>query len=388
MRTIDLSITDRCNLRCGFCYIKKKFDNPKGEISRNLKFMDWIVKQFRESQYYEKYPDKRIIQINLYGGEPSVAWDSINALLNYTKEISDIKIYYSIITNMSLMNEEKINYCIKNHIGIHPSIDGCKEVEDMFRKTINGSTVSDQVFRNARILISKLSYRSCRSTICPETAQYMFKSIKFLCEEIGFKIVNQILAEGCDWNDNNLEIVKEQVSKITDWWIEKMRKGEHYSLYYIRNMLLGIWNPMRRRKLCSSGLSRCAIDTSGNIWPCHRFCNEDTPKEYLLGTINTGVTNFELMEKLRNFDMAEYHKEKCSKCIAVNSCHALCLHEMMNQGKGMFEPVEHYCKLWPFYYTEAMRAHSILVAEKNQFYLNLYKPQRSINRLNLNRKKS
>jgi len=382
-RTIDLMLTNRCNLNCSFCYIKKrKKNNPEEEIEINLKHMRWIVKQFRESEEFQTHPEHRRIGINLYGGEPTVAWESVKALVEFQKEISDIEIHYALVTNMVLMNEEKINYCIANKIGVHPSIDGCKEAEDMFRVTVSGATVSDIVFKNAKFLLSKIPYRSCRSTICPETAPYMFKSIKFLCEDIGFRTVNQILAEGSDWNEDNLNILKEQVTKITDWWIEKMRQGEHYSIYYIRNMLMGIWTPIRRRKLCSSGIGRCAIDTNGNIYPCHRFCNEDTQKEYLMGNVDSGVDNFELIEKLKNFDMAEYHKGKCSKCIAVNSCHALCLHEMMNQGKGMFEPLDHYCKLWPFYYQEVMRAHSILVAEKNSLYLKIYKPKIPIRRRN------
>ena len=374
-RSVDLMLTERCNLRCSFCYIKKKEFVNSEEIKRNLKFVNWFVKQFRESENFEKYPQNRILSINLYGGEPCVAWDSVKELVEWRKSISDVNIQLAIITNMSLMDEEKINYCIANRVGIHPSIDGCKEAEDMFRKTADGNIVSDDVFKNAKILLSKLPGRSCRSTICPETAPFIFKSVKFLCEDIGFKTVNQILAEGCKWDDESLEIIKEQTVKITDWWIEKMREGKHYSLYYIRNMLMGIWMPMRMRKLCSSGVGRCAIDTTGNIYPCHRFCNESTPKEYLLGNVDTGINNFEIQEKLKNFDMAEFHKDKCSKCIAVNSCHALCIHEMMNQGKGMFEPLDYYCKLWPFYYQETMRAHSILIAEKNKLYLQIYKPK-------------
>ena len=119
-----------------------------------------------------------------------------------------------------------------------------------------------------------------------------------------------------------------------------------------------------------------AVDTNGNIYPCHRFCNDSTPAEYTMGNIHTGgVVNKVLEDKLKNFDLASYHKEKCSTCIAVNSCMALCIHEMMLAGNGMFEPLPHYCKMWKFYYTEAMRAHAIMDAEKNQLYYSLYRPR-------------
>jgi radical SAM protein with 4Fe4S-binding SPASM domain len=245
----------------------------------------------------------------------------------------------------------------------------------MFRLTEKGETVSDKVFENARRLTSKLKGRSCRSTICPETVPYMFKSVKFICEDLGFDINNQVLAGGVKWTDQDIEGIKEQTRLISDWWMDKMRMGKHYSLYYLRNMFTGIWMPIRNRKLCGAGCGHASIDTDGNIYPCHRFTNESTPKEYLMGNIfQEGVTNLELENKLTSHDVAVYLKDKCSNCIAVNSCHALCLHEMMLNG-SMFDPLEHYCKIWPIYYQEAMRVHSIMMAERNQLYMNVYRPK-------------
>jgi len=321
LHSVDFALTRRCNLRCAFCYIEEKTsETPAGEVERNLNTVEWIVGQYRAGM------------------------DDIPAE--------------------------------NRRIGIHPSIDGCQEAEDFFRRTEKGVPVSDTVFRNAKVLTGKMKGRSCRSTIAPETARWMLKSVRFLCEEIGFETVNQVLAGGVKWTDEALDVVRQQTVELTDWWIDCLRKGVHYSLYYMRNMLTGVWNPMRDRRLCSSGLSRAAIDTDGNIYPCHRFCNVSTPAEYKMGNIHEGgVINMELENKLKDFDVAAFHKDKCATCIAVNSCHALCLHEMMLQGKGMFEPLEHYCILWPFYYREAMRAHAILTAEQNQKYLQIYRPR-------------
>jgi uncharacterized protein len=364
-------LTRKCNLKCAFCYIQEKAPvEVKDEVARNINTCNWIVKQFRAEP-----SQNNKLQINLYGGEPTCAWDSVQALVGWAKEIKDIAIKFCIVTNMVLMDETKIDYCISNNISISPSIDGCKEVEDMFRITAEGKTVSDQVFKHAKILTSKLKGRSCRSTISPQTAPYMFESIKYITKELGFSTVNQILAGGVKWADKDIEVVREQTEKITDWWLDEMRTGNHYSIYYLRNMFNGIWNPVRRRGLCSSGMSHGAIDTNGNIYPCHRFCNESTPEEYKMGNINeSGFTNTKLYDILRSFDLAKHHKDRCNRCPAVNSCMALCLHEMMLNG-SMFEPLEHYCKVWPIYYSEAMRAHAILDAEKNQLYYRTYKPR-------------
>jgi len=375
--TVDLMLTDKCNLTCSFCYIKNKRQvSAPEEVQRNLDTCNWIVNQYRAD--IETTPfNRRYIRISLYGGEPTMAWDSVKALADWTKTILDVKVNLNIITNMVLMDEEKIDYCIANNISISPSIDGDKATEDTHRVTATGATVSDQVFANARILNSKVTSRSCRSTVTPETVKYMASSVKYVTEELGFNMVNQILAGGINWTDVDIKLIEEQVILITDWWLAKMREGKHYSIYYLRNMLNGIWNPMRCRHLCFSGKNHIGIDTSGNIYPCHRFCNADTLPEYNMGNIhNGGFVNTALRTKLLAFDLAAYHKENCSNCIAVNSCRALCLHEMMLAGNGMFTPLSHYCKLWPIYYKEAMRAHAIMDAENNQLYYNTYKPKK------------
>jgi len=384
LSTVDIMLTNKCNLRCAFCYIgqhKQDETTVEDEIKRNISTCEWIVKQYRDQS---KDLKNARINLNLYGGEPTVAWDSVKALAAWRDGVKDIQVQMGLVTNMVLMDEAKIDWCIANKVGIHPSIDGCQEVEDMFRLTADKQTVSDKVFANAKVLTKKLPYRSCRSTICPETVSYAFKSIKFLTEEIGFTTVNQVMAGGVNWTDESIAALKNQLTLTTDWWLDSMRKGKHYSLYYLRNMLTGIWNPIRQRGLCSSGCSHAAIDTDGNLYPCHRFCGPTTTEEYKMGSIHTGGPNNKVLEdKLRAFDLASFHKDKCSKCIAVNSCMALCLHEMMLAGNGMFEPCEHYCKIWPFYYSEAMRAHAIMDAEKNQLYYNTYRPRPQVPQNNI-----
>lgn len=374
--SLDIMLTNKCNLTCSFCYIREKNQvSPADEVGRNIRTCEWFMDQYRKDMG-EIPPDRRRVQINMYGGEPTVAWDSVQALSDWSKTINDVKVKIGLVTNMVLMDEEKIDYCIANQVSISPSIDGCREVEDMFRVRADGTKVSDLVYANAKILTSKIGGRSCRSTFAPETVRYMFDSVRFVTEELGFVTVNQILAGGVKWSDSDIAIVEEQTGKITDWWLQKMREGKHYSIYYLRNMFKGIWTPVRRRGLCSSGVTHVAVDTDGNMYPCHRFCNADTLPEYKMGNIHVeGFGNESLRRKLMAFDLAEHHKDKCSRCIAVNSCMALCLHEMMLSGNGMFEPLPHYCKVWPIYYREAMRAHAVMDAEKNQLYYRTYRPR-------------
>lgn len=373
---VDLPLSDRCNLNCGFCYTKGGHGNSFSQEHID-KVFDWMFSQYNAGAT----PEQRQwgIRVTIYGGEPLLEWENLKNVVVSKKALAEtvgIKLQFSLVTNMTLLTEEKLDWLIANRVGVHPSIDGCQPAQDAERKFADGSGSSAIVYQNAKMLLSKIGGRSCRMTVSPSTVQYLYDSILFMTKEIGFKTVNGVLAGGVEWTDEALATHTQQIEKVTDWWIDEMREGRHWDLYHLRNMFMGIWSGRRMRKLCPSGVSHVGVDTQGNILPCHRFCNLQSTPEYLLGTLETGITNLSLVETIKNYDLAEANKERCKDCPAVLSCHALCLHEMMLAGNGMFEPCEHYCKVWPVYWRVAMRAHTILMAENNDLYLRMYDPKR------------
>ena len=363
----DLNLSDICNLTCDFCYTKGGCKKAYSE-ERVQKTFEWFFKQYQIGQTNRAH-------VTFYGGEPLIEFEHIKHIVQEQSQIAkskNINMVFSIVTNMTLADEEKILWCKQNRVGIHPSIDGCEEAQNMYRKFKNGEGSANIVYKNAKILLREMPGRSCRMTVGPQTVQYTAKSIKFVCEELGFRTVNAILAGGVLWTDSQLEIFKEQITDVTNWWLDQMRQNKHYSLYHIRNMLDGMRRGTRRKKLCPSGTSRVGIDSDGNLWPCHRFCNYRTDTRFKLGTIYEGYTNQQVFEQINNYDLYEANKEKCKNCRAQISCHALCMHESLEAYGELFRFTDHYCKVWPFYWDMACVVKDIMVKEKNQLFKKLY----------------
>lgn len=373
---VDLFLTRRCNLNCSFCYVKEK-DNTAvpEEVQRNLNTCKWLIEEFRSKAPVDLPKEARFIEIDLFGGEPVLAWESIKAIAEWKKTVTDIVIDLILITNMTMIDESKIDYCNENKITIRPTVDGCREVVDMYR-TQNGVSVADKIYNNCKLLLSKCKYKWCRSTITPITAKYMLKSIKFLTKELGFLGVMQMLASGVDWTDYGLSIAKEETIKITDWWIQEMRDGNYYYLQNFRDPLESIWHPAKPIRPCMSGLGCGAIDTNGDIYPCHRFCNSDTPEDFRMGNINNGgITNKALTERLSKFSWKKYKKDNCGDCVAINSCRSVCLHDAISSGREIYAPLHRYCEMTKLYHSEVQRAHDILDKEQNELYYKMYKPK-------------
>lgn len=346
---LDLDLTDECNLSCEFCYTKG--GHGKGnDITRTKRFLDWFV---------EQAPAGKAIKVNLFGGEPMLEWETVLLIDDWLKATGR-KYGLQVVTNMTLLDDEKLAQAIKRRIGISPSIDGCPEAEDYHRRFKPGTVGSSElVYANAKRLLKVRPGVRARMTISPETCCMLFRSHVFLCKEVGFRTVNGILAGGAEWSDRQIAILKGQFRKLTNWWINEVNQGRYYDFYYLRNMFTGMFG-QRKDSLCASGTSRIAVDTNGNFWPCHRFCNRQSHEAWKLGTIDEGVTNQALRKMIGACRVSKLFE--CN-CVAWPSCHAHCMHELMQakrseiqDGRLVFAPTDITCKMWPFYWREARRA--------------------------------
>jgi uncharacterized protein len=75
----------------------------------------------------------------------------------------------------------------------------------------------------------------------------------------------------------------------------------------------------KRLAACGSGCEYVSVTPNGNIYPCHQFAGED---EFLLGTVDTGITNTAVTDDFRSCNV--YSKEKCRNCFARFYCSGGC----------------------------------------------------------------
>jgi uncharacterized protein len=68
------------------------------------------------------------------------------------------RVKFSIATNGLLLDNEKIDYLLKNNFTVLLSFDGSKECYEANRKTVSGKSVFDEVVRNARKMKEKGLY--------------------------------------------------------------------------------------------------------------------------------------------------------------------------------------------------------------------------------------
>jgi radical SAM protein with 4Fe4S-binding SPASM domain len=114
LRYLELQITDRCNLRCGHCYIGERPESHELSVDR----IRAVLTEFEGMQG---------LRVLITGGEPLMhsSFDAVNALL------PGFSMRRVLFTNGLLLSERKIDSLNVHEIQI--SIDGLEEAHDMLR---------------------------------------------------------------------------------------------------------------------------------------------------------------------------------------------------------------------------------------------------------------
>ena len=131
-RSVDVDITNRCNLRCRYCY---HFSGP-GDVGRDLSKEEWL-------RFFQELNHCAVMSITLAGGEPFFREDLRELLVG----IVENRMRFSILSNGTLMTDEMAAFLFSTGRcdGVQVSIDGSKpETHDAcrgkgnFRKAIEG----------------------------------------------------------------------------------------------------------------------------------------------------------------------------------------------------------------------------------------------------------
>ncbi|MFW6025217.1 MAG: His-Xaa-Ser system radical SAM maturase HxsB [Candidatus Woesearchaeota archaeon] len=133
-------VTLRCNYNCIYCQASAKSMKEKGLD------MDKETARKTVDTIFETPSD--FITIEFQGGEPLANWEIVKFIVNYARkkeEETEKTLQFSLVTNLSLMTEEKLDFLTEKLVGICTSLDGPKEVHNKNRPYPNGDSYEKTV---------------------------------------------------------------------------------------------------------------------------------------------------------------------------------------------------------------------------------------------------
>jgi uncharacterized protein len=121
-------VTLRCDHKCVYCQAASRPMNAEG-YDMDKRTAKKVVDTIFET------PSK-VISIEFQGGEPLANWPVVKYIVEYARQKNKTvkkELHFTLVSNFSLMDEEKFKWIFKNKIGVCTSIDGPREVHDLNR---------------------------------------------------------------------------------------------------------------------------------------------------------------------------------------------------------------------------------------------------------------
>jgi len=334
-QAVTMLLTNDCNLACSYC-----FESNKGK--------DYMPKEMAldilKATYNQVDPMAGIFTLNMFGGEPLMNWDTFKAVCDYVLE-NNLKIRITATTNLTLLTDEMIDYIDELSIPILVSVDGIKEVHDKHR-----CNSFDKVIENMKKLIDRdLGYLiEARMTVAPDTAKYMYESVKMLVD-LGINNIANVPASDLDWDAQSIQDYKDNYEKILDMYIDILNdetNKRNISLYKVDQALNLALEPIKEdTSMCNIGNPRWVIvDWKGDIWPCPDYPTTDNVDLIAgkIGNFYTGVDETKVDPKPM---VATYELERCKGCEAISICKSGCPYENYTKNGKFNEPTIGYCTL-------------------------------------------
>lgn len=323
VKSMCLNVAHDCNLRCEYCFAQTgDFGGERcvmpPEIGRRA--IDFLI---------ERSAERENIELDFFGGEPLMAWDTVVETVNYarsTEKQHNKHFRFTITTNGVLLDDEKIDYINREMSNVVLSLDGRREVTDRIRKTLNGKSVYDVIVPKFQKLVERRGDKDfyVRATFTKYNLDFTEDVLHL--RELGFE---QLSAEPVVTDEKepyalteaDIPRIFEEYDRLCKVMAERQNGTNAKKFNFFHFMIDLDQGPcaIKRLRGCGCGNDYVAVDPHGNIFPCHQFVGID---EWKMGNLNDGTFNDDIKTYFAKTHL--YSKEGCRDCWAKFYCSGGC----------------------------------------------------------------
>ncbi|MEQ8192463.1 MAG: SynChlorMet cassette radical SAM/SPASM protein ScmE [Candidatus Eremiobacterota bacterium] len=325
-REVDLSITNKCNLRCKYCF----HFTGEGDTGNELRTEEWL-------KFFKELNDCAVLELCISGGEPFCR----NDLKELIDGIIKNRMRFSILSNGTLITEEwaAFLYSTKRCNYVQVSIDGSIPItHDSFRGKGNFKRSVEGIKNLRKYNVST----TVRVTIHKKNVHDLENIAKLLLEDIGIPSISTNSASYmglCRQYTDEIMLSTEERTLAMEQLL--LLEGKYRGRISATAGPLAegrIWLEMEKNRQekkgpvpgrgyltgCSGAMSRLAVRADGIIVPCAQIPGIE------LGRINKDSLvdiwqNHPALNKFRNrCEIPLKQFEYCAGCEYINYCTGSC----------------------------------------------------------------
>lgn len=341
LKALCLHVSHDCNLRCEYCFASEGDYNSGRRLMRKYVALEAVNYLARNSK------GRNNIEIDFFGGEPLMNFDVVKETVAYGRQVEKLTgkhFYFTITTNGTLLDKEKINYINENMDNVVISIDGRKEVHDAVRHDRAGRGSYDKIVPLAQELISGRDGKShfIRGTFTAKNKDFS-KDVMHLAD-MGFKEISVEPAVGSGnelfFRESDIPEILKEYENLALQYIERSSDERKFCFYHFNINLYDGPCLFKRVTACGAGYEYLAVSPEGNLYPCHQFVGQD---KFIIGNVFTGINNHKMRDEFIENNI--FAKEKCRDCWAKLFCSGGCHANAYFSNGSISEPNELACIL-------------------------------------------
>jgi len=343
IKALCLHVSHDCNLRCRYCFAQTgDFGTVRSLMKPETakKAIDFVI---------ESSGSRRNIEIDFFGGEPLMAWDTVKETVEYANEQGakhNKQFRFTLTTNGVLLNDENIKYINEKMSNVVLSLDGRRDVNDKMRLTINGQGSYDIIMPKFRKLVDSRDPDKdyyVRGTYTSENLDFskdVLDIYRHGFDQISIEPVTAPAGCGYELNESDLAAIREEYWELAEKMLELEDRGEFLNFFHFNVDLEQGPCVIKRLRGCGAGCEYVAVTPEGDVYPCHQFVGNP---QFHMGNITDG--SFDKSKAGMFAGVSVYTRESCRDCWARYYCSGGCSAANFNSNGDINSAYELGCEL-------------------------------------------
>ena len=343
IKALCLHVAHTCNLNCSYCFASQgKYQGDRAMMSFEVgkRAFDFLI---------ENSGTRRNLEVDFFGGEPLMNWDVVKQLVAYARSIEkehNKNFRFTLTTNGLLIDDDVIEFANKEMSNVVLSLDGRRDVHDLFRKDYAGNGSYDRVVPKFQKLVEAREGKNyyVRGTFTHNNVDFT-NDILHMADlgftELSMEPVVCAPTDPCALTDEDMPKIFEQYEILAKEMIKRKNEGRPFTFYHYMLDLKNGPCIYKRITGCGSGTEYMAVTPWGELFPCHQFVGD--PK-YSLGNIYDGITNTEIQDCFRSCNA--YARPECADCWARLYCSGGCAANAYHATGSINGVYEYGCELF------------------------------------------
>ena len=325
-----------CNMRCKYCFYADEMEK------RDIPSFGIMNSETAENLIKFAYANaEKSCRFVFQGGEPTLAGiEFFRNFIALTKSCNsnNIGISFAIQTNGYVLDEEWVKLFAAEKFLVGLSLDGYKDLNDLYRIDIQGKSTYQKVM-NAIELLNQFGVEfNILTVITAQTARHIEKIYKtFDKNQLNFQQYIPCLdpigeEKGKRMYSLTPKLYGQFLKKLFDLWYQDLTAGKKpYNRYFENLISLQSGYAPEACGMFGHCTNQLVIEADGGVYPCDFYVLDD----YRLGNINYNSLA-EIEEKrveIKFIEKSSIINPKCKECHWFNLCRGGCRRDRDNNGE-------------------------------------------------------